>query len=141
MMKWNSKVTTIMMRCHHFKILAMRKQSVCLRGIIGYSASTKYSNLKRWFEKQMEDIFHTICYIFVIMHVVWLLMVDVMLMLLVSNNSCVVTMLLVSKNDGTWRIYVNYYVVNNTTIKYKHLIPRLSDMLKCIVLVVLQRLI
>jgi hypothetical protein len=46
-----------------------------------------------------------------------------------STRSCAVLMLLVPKNDETWRMYIDYHVTNNITVKYTHLIPRLDDML------------
>jgi hypothetical protein len=44
-------------------------------------------------------------------------------------SPCVVLVLLVLKKDGTWRMHVDYYVVNNKTVKYQHPIPRLDHML------------
>ena len=46
-----------------------------------------------------------------------------------SMSSCVVLVLLVSNKDRAWRMFVDCHVVNNIIIKYKHLIPRLDDML------------
>ena len=46
-----------------------------------------------------------------------------------NMSSCAVLVLLVSKNNGTWRMCVDCQVINDITVKYKHPITRINDML------------